>query len=484
MELLRGAGPLYARIYRNYREAILCGEITSGSKLPSSRDLAAELGVSRNVVLLAYEQLLSEGYLETFHGRGTFVLEGLEPAFGDRPAGRQGSLESQFRPQLSALGRRLEKADRDSSLTPPTPPKINFEYHHIRPNRQTMSLFGRALKRAAEKKDHTYPDPRGLPDLRHELARYLLRHKGFRADVDNIIVVNGSQQGLDLVSRVLLAPGDRLIMEDPQYQGARSAFEAAGAEIRFIPVDGGGLPTTALGAFKESYKLVHVTPAHQFPSGAVMPLARRLELIKWCRRRNVVILEDDYDSDFRYGSNPIPPLRSLDESGVVLYLGSFAKSFSPALRFGYVVVPDTLRNAMLGAKHLADLGSPLVIQRAVCDLLRQGAYERHVRRASRLYRKRHAALVEALQETFGDDIEISGSAAGLHLLAWFPRLKANAAAEIIERADRKGVRVYSPEHNYVTPPKKAGLLLGFANLDEADIRKGIEILGQVVRSQA
>lgn len=479
MFFLEGTGPLYRRIYLNLRKGVLSGTLKPGEKLPSTRAFAEDLGVSRNVAVLAYEQLISEGFFETFHGKGTFVAKDLSLDYLQNELVPEQHIREFLKFNLSKMGERTERFELGDEVPPEKTGQIDFQYGHVTPHPKTVNHLSRLLAKAIKQKKFNYPDPQGVPFLREEISKYLFRHRGFEASPDDILIVNGSQQALDLISRILVDPGDRVIMEEPHYQGARLVFENMGAKIDFCPVDREGLQTDRLKTKKGSYKLIYLTPSHQFPGGGVLSLSRRLELLEWCKKNNVLAIEDDYDSDFRYDTKPVAPLRSLDREGVVVYLGTFAKSLFPALRIGYMVSPPSLRDNLIKIKWLADRGNSSPVQYALAEFIKQGYFERHVRRSYRNYKKQHAVLVRDLEGTFGEDIEISGSAAGLHLLIWFTNASPDLIPEIIKSAKEKGVCVYSLDQYFAIPPERAGLLLGFANLEEAEISKGIKILHRV-----
>lgn len=323
--------------------------------------------------------------------------------------------------------------------------------------------------------------PVGSPRLREALQRYLWRARGLRCERDQIIVVNGSQQGLDLCARLLLDPGDRVVMENPGYALAQQVFVAGGAEVVPITVDQEGLRTDALPAAR----LAYVTPSHQFPLGGVLSAGRRRELLAWAGRSGARVIEDDYDSEYRFDIAPISPLQALDAAGRVIYLGTVSKTLSPTLRLGYLVVPPELSAAFAQAKRLTDRHSPGLEQEALADLIGSGAYERHVRRVRRRNGERRDALLAALSVTLGDAATVVGADAGLHVVVWLNRIPKAQEDALIARSHRAGLGLYPVTPLYApTPmaarPDIAGLVMGYASLDERAIGRGVQILGEVL----
>lgn len=293
-----------------------------------------------------------------------------------------------------------------------------------------------------------YGDSRGLPDLRAALQGYLWRARGLSCSPEQVIVVNGSQQGLDLCARLLLDPGDRAVIENPGYQLARQAFAATGAEIVAVPVDGEGLRTDEL----PDARLVFVTPSHQFPLGGVLSAGRRRDLLTWAQRNGAHVVEDDYDGEYRYDIDPIPSLHSLDTTGRVIYLGTVSKTLSPALRLGYLVVPAALSDALARAKQLTDRHAPGLEQEALAELIASGAYDRHIRRMRRRNGERRAALLGALKATFGNAVTIAGADAGLHVVAWLNGVARAQEGAVIARAHEAGLGIYPVTSSYVFDP--------------------------------
>jgi GntR family transcriptional regulator/MocR family aminotransferase len=321
-------------------------------------------------------------------------------------------------------------------------------------------------------------DSAGYWPLREAIATYAGVARGVRCHPSQVIVVNGSQQAIDLAARVLLDPGDRAAVENPGYLGARSALQAAGIRLVPVPVDEDGLSVEALQR-KPGVKLAYVTPSHQFPVGVVLSLARRLELLDWAARRRAWIFEDDYDSEYRYESRPIPALQGLDQEGRVIYVGTLSKVLFPSIRFGYVIVPEDLVQPFVAARALTDISSPLVEQAALADFIAEGHLASHIRRMRALYMERRDAMKDEIQSEFDGLLEIQDTQAGMHLVAWLPQGVDDAL--ISREAAKAGLYVMPVSAFAIAPLERGGLLLGFAGFSQAVIRKGLRELGAVVR---
>jgi GntR family transcriptional regulator/MocR family aminotransferase len=480
--------PLGQQIYQAFRRAILAGEMAPAARLPSTRALGLELGVSRNVVLLAYEQLLAEGYAEGRTGSGTYVVAALpDTPRAFRPhRGPRGVLSARPR-RLSRYGRRLAELPPASpaawSLEPPLPHDFRYGVPSTEdfPHGIWRAIVARRT-RAASLGAMAYGPPAGHPPLRQALAAYLRRARGVVCDPDQIIIVNGSQQALDLAARVLLDPDDHVVIEDPQYQGARRVFAAASAVAVPVPVDADGLDVARIPPRSAAARLAYVTPSHQFPTGVVMSLARRLALLEWAERAEAYILEDDYDSEYRYEGRPIEAVQGLDPAGRVIYMGTFSKVLFPALRLGYLVLPPPLVEPFTTAKWLTDRHTATLEQEVLAEFVAEGHFERHLRRARTRNASRRKALLAALEEHLGDRVEIMGANAGVHLIVWLRDRPPRALGRVIAAAAQAGVGVYPVAPYYIEPPRRAGLILGYASLTERQIRTGISRLAEVARS--
>ncbi|MGA1855407.1 PLP-dependent aminotransferase family protein [Azospirillum sp. 11R-A] len=496
-----GVRTIASRIVNAIRAQIADSVYPPGSRLPSSRALAADLGVSRTTVTAVYEQLAAEGYLEVRQGARPQVPEGLRLA-GLRPDGlKRGDLKTVSPdtgappPRLSQFGRRL------AGLPMPDPPGtgapiIDFRYGELAASDFPVLPWKRAVDAAilCRPTRLRYGDPSGSPELRSALQAYLWRARGLRCDPDQIVVVNGSQQGLDLCVRLLLDPGEPAVVEDPCYAAARDILAATGARLIPRTVDREGMRTERL----PPARLAYVTPSHQFPLGSVMSVSRRRDLLAWAQSCGAIVIEDDYDGEYRFDVAPIPTLqtldRALDGAGRVIYLGTVSKTLSPALRLGYLVVPRPLIQPFRAAKRLADRHTPALEQSALANLLASGAYERHVRRVRRRNGERRAALLAALRTRFGDGVRVDGAEAGLHVVAWLTRFPLEREAMIVSAARAAGVGVYpitplyDPSSLSGRPdsdrPDHPGLVIGYAGLEDHEIAQGIERLGAALDSLA
>jgi len=470
---LDGDGPLFGQVYRALRDAIVEGDFPAGSRLPATRDLAGELRVARATVLLAYERLADEGYVAGRQGSGTYV-QGTAPAPAVvRPARAAGA-------RLGRAGTSLVERRRmplESAYVARRPP-LRWDFRYGMPSLADFPLtaWRRCLGRAVRRGAWDYGPPQGSPALRSALASYLARARGVRCTPEQIVIVTGSQQGVDLAARLLLDPGDRVIVEEPGYEGARNAFLARNARVRPVAVDDEGLDPAALGAAR----LALVTPSHQYPLGGVMSWTRRAALLAWAARTGAWVVEDDYDGEYRFDVRPTPPLKALDADERVLYLGTFSKVMFPALRIGYLVLPPALVDAFARAKVLADGGSPRLEQEALAEFVESGAFARHVRRSRARNGTRRAALLAALAAHLGTRVTVAGANAGLHVVIWLRGVPGRSTGAIARRAAAAGVGIYPITPYYVTPPAGAGFILGYSGLDVREIAGGIAALARVL----
>jgi|HubBroStandDraft_1064217.scaffolds.fasta_scaffold04750_7 GntR family transcriptional regulator/MocR family aminotransferase len=482
-------GPLYDQIYRALRGQILGGRLSAATRVPATRDLALELGVSRNVAIMAYRQLLDEGYLTARKGAGTFVARELPRHLTTVAARHRPAPTRMPAPvHLSAYARRVREVSHGVQFTwAPRRDVLPYDFRYGAPSFTDFphETWCRVMARRARRvtlRDLDYGTPEGLPALREAIADYAGRARAIACTPDQIIVVNGSQQALDLAARALVDAGDVVLMEEPHYRGARTVMRAAGAKIETIAVDDHGLRTDELAGRRTPSRLAIVTPSHQFPTGAVMPLGRRLELLSWARRSEACIFEDDYDSEYRYSGRPIEALAALDDSGCVLYAATFSKVMFPSLRLGYMILPERLIEPIRSVKALMDTGGPNLAQAALVDFIREGHFERHLHRTRMRNASRRAAILDAIERYLGGRAQVSGINAGLHLMLWLRDLPASRSRELRMRAARAGVGVYSVDPFYLNPPKHLGLLLGYASMREKQIAEGIRRFAAVVNS--
>lgn len=481
--------PLYRQLYEEVRAAILTERLRPGERLPSTRRLAGELGVARRTVLDAFLQLYAEGYVEGRIGAGTFVAhmlpeELLQPAFSDAPdpPDLHGGGET---PRLSDRFRRQQEAVPIALAEWPSPKPggrafvIGVPALDAFPSAlwgRMVARLGRGLQDDALSCDH----PAGHGPLREAVAAYLAAARGVRCAAGQVVIVNGSQQALSLIAHVLLDPGDAVWVEEPGYFGTQGALLGAGAHVIPVPVDGEGLDVAAGRAQCPAARMAFVTPSHQMPLGVTLSLSRRLALLEWARGAGAWVVEDDYDSEYRYASRPLAALQGLDTAGRVLYTGTFSKVLFPGLRLGYLVVPPTLVEAFTTARLFADMYSPLLEQLLVTEFIQAGHFERHIRRMRALYAERQAALVEAARRDLAGWMEVAPAESGMHLLG---RLPPGANDQAVARAAREqGVRVLALSRQYRGAPAQKGLLLGYAAVPPAEIIEGVRCLGQALNT--
>lgn len=472
------------RIYALLKSQIMDGSLRAGSKLPSTRALASEHGISRTTVMAVYEQLAAEGYIETALGAVAKVAAGI--AVAGKATNAPSAARAGKEPELSAYSRRAIQFDLQLAQTESRVPSvINFLYGALSPSDFPTLAWRRAYDRALLNKQNQlyYANPQGESVLRTELQGYLRRSRGLTCHADQIVIVNGSQQAIDLCARVLLDPGNSVAIEEPCYMKAHHVFEAAGAQMCAAPVDEQGLTVQKLPKYRCA--LAYVTPSHQFPLGSVMPIARRLELLDWAQRSGAWIIEDDYDGEFRYGLRPVDALQSIDQRGSVIYIGTFSKALSPQLRIGYLVLPKPLIAAFVAAKNLSDRHTPRLEQMALASLIRSGTYERHVRRTRRDNERRRSALIQAIEKCLPGNAHVEGAASGLHIVLWIKNCRVNQEKALVALAMQLGVGVRPISPMYASGgahrnQRCAGLVLGYASLSLDEIRKGIERLAVAV----
>ena len=463
--------PLYRQIYDRLRARILSGELEVGERLPSSRDLADELRVSRNVVLLAYEQLEAEGYIRGRSGSGTYVSE--------RLAGRpEGTPRKRVSLELSRFGASVAAGVTD--LNPPQQggSDLPYDFSYGQGNLQCfpLAMWQRVLRRHAARATRALADGpiAGSDALRRAICVHLRRARGVLCDPSRIVIVNGLQQAADLVVRVLLERGDHVAIEEPGHQGIRELLRFSGANLHPVPVDGDGLIPEQLPA---SARALFVTPSHQFPSGALLPLHRRQALLSWAARANAVVVEDDCDGEFQYKERRLQSLQGLDAEGRVIYVGTFSRAIFPTLRLGYLVLPAGLVRTFSATKWLCDCHTAALEQGALADLITSGLYERHLRRALRQSAAARATLLEAVQEHLGDRVTLTGEGAAAHIVLW---LDCEVSEEsVIAAAAACGVRVCGLAPYFAGNPRP-GILLGYAGLRDAEIRERIRRLGAAI----
>jgi GntR family transcriptional regulator/MocR family aminotransferase len=463
------------------RDAILRGRLRPGNRLPPTRLLAAELGVSRTTILLAFDQLVDEGYLRGKVGSGTYVREDLPEALLHAPPST--SLPTPAPQGPRHIARRAQALAHVMSAYSGSVLETTRPFHGGLPALDAfpywlwMRLAARAWRRLRPR-EFAYGDPQGYRPLREAIAEHLETSRGARCTPDQVIIVSGSQQALDLAGRVLLDPGDAVWIEDPGYIAARAALRGAGAELVPVPVDGEGLRVEVGVARAPRARIAFVTPSHQYPLGMIMTLSRRLALLDWAKRAGGWILEDDYNSEFRYVGPPLPALQGLDAAQRVIYVGTFSKTLFPALRVGYLVVPPDLAPIFSSARATLDFHRPLLEQVILAEFLREGHYARHVRRMRLLYQRRQQSLLGAVSRDLGDVLEIMPAEAGMHLIGWLPagtRDRQVAAGALRHDCVVRPVSWFTLQRR-LSP----GVVLGYAAFGEREIARGVQRLGQAL----
>ena len=454
---LDGTDGKTAAVYRALRTAIVDGRLPAGERLPASRALAADLGVARGSVAAAYERLAAEGYLSSRVGAGTFVAAAVT-----RGRSRRRAASDPLRPREDWSWEPLETSGAVR------PPRYDFRTGipdaGLFPFDSWRRLVTAELRLRANNPG-TYGDPAGHPGLREAIARYVGVSRGVRTTAADVVVTNGAQHAFDLLARVLVKPGDVVAVEEPGYPPARRILAALGARVSLVPVDDQGLVVADLPTH---CRLVYTTPSHQFPLGRAMSLTRRRELLDWARCRPAAIVEDDYDSEFRFSARPLEPLHSLDSAGRVLYVGTFSKSMLPAVRTGFVLATPGLRDALIAARQLGDGYGQPAVQAALARFLDEGLLARHVRKAGKAYGERHARIVAALAGM--PELTIVPSAAGLHVAA----LTGVNSTAVVAAAAKRGLAL-DDLLDYSGSPTRHGFVFGFGAADPALIDEGMAI---------
>lgn len=474
----RAAAPIHRQICDGYRARILEGNLRAGQQVPSTRELASELGVSRIPVLNAYAQLLAEGYFESRVGSGTFVSRSLPERFvsstvpgsalprdgtGHRAvAGRAAKLPPYRRPPwVSGCGA--------FNLSQPA-----LEAFPVRIWSNMIARRSRGMDVAAL----LYGGPMGLEELRDAIASYLRTARGVHCDAGQIMIVSGSQQALDLSARVLLDPRKPVWIEEPGYWLVQHILKAAGCRLVPVPVDQEGLDVAAGIRFCPKARAAYVAPSHQFPLGVTMSASRRLKLLQWAQSAGSWIIEDDYDSEYRYESMPISSLQGLDRHSRVIYIGTFSKVLFPSLRLGYLVIPLDLVERFAAVRHAMDICPSHFHQAVLADFIRDGHYSRHLRRMRQLYAERRSALVESIRKEFGSALELLGTEAGMHLCIALPKGVSDVALSFEAAKQKLWLWPLSP--CYLDGGPRQGFILGFGNTPAEEMPAAVRRLGALL----
>ncbi|HXW55754.1 MAG TPA: PLP-dependent aminotransferase family protein [Candidatus Cybelea sp.] len=467
--------PLHKQIYEAYRARILGGNLRAGQRVPSTRTLASELGISRIPVLNAYAQLVAEGYFESRVGSGTFISRAMperslsfenHPATprrprrsGPRPIAASASALARYEAPPWVLGRGAFNVGQPALDAFPFPIWSNLVSRYAR------NLQLRAL---------AYGRPLGLDELRAAIAEYLQTARAVRCEPQQIMIVNGSQQALDISSRVLLNPGSPAWVEEPGYWLVRNSLITLGARIVPVPVDGEGLDVTAGIKLCSRARVAYVAPSHQFPLGVTMSASRRLQLLDWAQSTGAWVVEDDYDSEYRYESMPVASLQGLDRHSRVIYIGTFSKVLFPSLRLGYVVMPPDLVDRFMAVRNAMDICPSHLQQAVLADFITEGHFLRHIRRMRLLYGERRAVLVDSIRAEFGSSWQVTGAEAGLHVVLLLPRGLRDR--EICVRAAERKVWLWPLSPSYLRSPRRQGFILGFASATPPAIPAAVRVM--------
>lgn len=467
-----GGESMYARIAESIRRDIDSGRFQVGARLPGSRSMAVALGVSRTVVLMAYDQLESEGYLASQSGSGTYV--------GVRSAGVpacealvEEQLEAPEAPRLSRLALRAVLP----AVPEEGPPALDGEVidlaqPRVKSDPRSLKAWMQNLMALLRRRDAPdFPELQGALELRKAVAGYLGVERAIEVDPQDILIVSGAQQARDLIARVLLDEGDSVGVEEPCHWSVRHTYEAIGARIVSCPVGPHGMDIDRHAAALDGVRLVSVAPSFQFPTGVVMPETQRRALLQWAYAHGACVVEDDFDCEHRFGVRAAPSLWSLDRHGRVIHVSSFARSMFPALQLGYMLVPRPLRERFLAVKWLADRGSISMQQHVLAACITSGQYLRDLRRIALRLAPRHQALHAALQTRLGHAMEVTGAVAGGSLFVHLPRLPRAATRALIAEAVARGVRIRSAERFHRMPPDHVTLVLSYAGLSEASLKR-------------
>jgi GntR family transcriptional regulator / MocR family aminotransferase len=475
--------PLYQALYVHLRAAILSGELKGGMKLPSTRALAEELNISRNTVLSAYRQLLAEGYLDSSEGSGTFVAQVLPELLLTAPHPAARTLKRAQPPHVTHPQPLFsERAKAQIAIS--QPPTVGKPRPFV-PEAPALDVFpyqpwSRLVVRQARRipmSNFMYQDSAGYRPLREAIAAHVAVSRQVHCTPEQVMITPGSQGALDLTARMLINAGDPVWIEDPGYSGARGAFLGAGADVVPVPVDDEGLAVEKGIERAPQARLVYLTPSHQFPLGVTMSLPRRLALLDWAKRANSYILEDDYDSEFRFATRPLATLQGLDDADRVIYIGTFSKVLFPSIRIGYMILPSSLVDSFLKVRRLIDIHSPLLEQAVLADFMLEGHFTRHLRRMRALYAERRKALLEAASEL---PLKIDSPEAGIHCVGWLPdgiddrRLASKAGHYDLNLTPISSFRIEASS--------RQGLLLGYGGFGVQEIKKGVRRLEALIHS--
>ncbi|MEK9198511.1 PLP-dependent aminotransferase family protein [Ureibacillus sp. 179-F W5.1 NHS] len=445
---------LYIQLYEYLKLEIKSGRLKVGEKLPSIRSLAFELKVSKQTIDSAYQQLLAEGYVESRPRSGLFLLP-MEEISQTITAPHSSRITTDFKSKFL----------------------VDFYYGAIDKTKFPLKTWKRCISDALESslnEVYFYGDRQGDIILREEIRKYVSKARGIQCSTEQIFICSGTQQSINLISQILELHDQQVAIENPGYSEVRSVLEKYNCQLTPISLEEDGISIEELQ--KSKAKAVYVTPSHQFPLGMVLPINKRLKLLTWAKEHSSFIVEDDYDSEFRYIGQLIPSLKSLDEFDRVIYCGTFSKNFLPAARCSYIILPENLVSKGENTIEQSSQSCSPIIQRALAIFMREGFFEKHVRRMKVAYQAKHKALIEAVNNYIGENVEIIGQKAGLHILL---HLKGSTPEEVIQQASKEGIRIYSPLQHWFNNETVPYIMLGFGNLTEQQIIEGIKVIGDL-----
>jgi GntR family transcriptional regulator / MocR family aminotransferase len=475
----RGEKELWLWLRDEIRNSILSSKLKRGTRMPSSRGLALQYQCSRGTVVTAFEHLHDEGYIETRKGAGTFVALTLPD---DLLSVKRPGIQASNRASRAGLSKRGKfTAEQVSPL--PASRSVGKAFRAYEP---AIDLFpvdlwsriaGRVVRRAPRSL-YGQGDARGYAPLRKAIAEYVGSVRGVRCDPDQVIITAGAQQALDLVTRLLLDPGDAVLIEDPGYPGAVSAFKAGGARIVPVPVDDQGIKIAAVPHQHQSAKLIYTTPANQFPLGITMSLPRRLQLLNWAIEKGSWIVEDEFDAEYRYFGRPVPALQSLDRSGTVIYVGTFTKMLFNSLRLGFLVLPERLVDAFASARFLIDRHSPTLEQAILAEFILDGHFGHHIRRMRKIYSERASVLVEAAKKQLSGRLNVDLAPSGMRTIGWLQSVEKDHA--VARQARTQGLEIVALSQFTIRNHQPGGLILGFAGCTPGELRRGMDVLASVL----
>lgn len=478
---LEDGRPLYRQVYEHLRENIISGDLESGVKLPSSRALAIDLCVSRSTVLEAYERLISEGYLKTTPGSGTFVNSFIKQEI--HSGEQKEAIDSYFKVSSSAKMIRLDSVKRPLYRSLCDPPTVDYDF---RVGGVIMDSFAERSWRQLAKKclgeEEIYVDSQqGSLDLRQAIASHLRNMRNCSFFAENIVITQGAQSAFSILARLLLDPGDSVAVENPGYFGAERAFAANEANVVRIDVDSDGLNVDQLKHQTSNIKLIYITPSHQFPTGSTMSLERRLELVKWAKSTNACIIEDDYDTEFQYTGRLLEPIKSIDAWQRTIYVGTFSKVLSPSLRLGFVVLPRSLISDFVAMQSATGMRPVDLQQRILGKWMNQGLHYKHVRRMTKVYAKRRSVLLNSLNQNFSSsDFFIGGGTSGLHIPLYLNRIPTESAQPLVELLQTRGVALNYMANSQYFRSKILLFGIGFGLIEADKITDGIKILAEAI----